>query len=376
MKSVKLLFFFCFLAAKVILAQQVSVFNSPNVGVSTLRVNKTGMGIDHRNSDNSVGVGSYVDGGAAYIQTHTNHALNFATNNGTAQMTLSTTGNVGIGTTTPASLLHLSRFGSEVLRLENASPLLANTMVEMYFKNGTQFTGAIKTIGTDAQSARLALFTSTGAGNSSLLERFTISDAGNVGIGTNNPTTKLDLIGKLRMADGTQANGLVLTSDANGLASWKAIPQVLVQVRLSTMSMPNANTWYPIGGAAMINNPASWNSLQQTFTAPIEGYYHVQTNNIYCDDASVAVTYNFGYQFRLYVNNTSQQGPFGFGTAATKLDFPYLIKSPYAVNTIIYLNAGDQLQLRMSHNHFANVELLDSFSDWGVTSSILTITRL
>lgn len=44
---------------------------------------------------------------------------------------------------------------------------------------------------------------------------------GNVGIGTVNPTAKLDVQGKVKIADGTQGANKVLTSDANGLASWK-----------------------------------------------------------------------------------------------------------------------------------------------------------
>lgn len=49
---------------------------------------------------------------------------------------------------------------------------------------------------------------------------FLARDGGRVGIGTGSPTQKLDVAGKLRINDGTQAAGLVLTSDANGVASW------------------------------------------------------------------------------------------------------------------------------------------------------------
>jgi uncharacterized protein (TIGR02145 family) len=45
---------------------------------------------------------------------------------------------------------------------------------------------------------------------------------GFVGIGNTNPTAKLDITGNLKIFDGTQAAGKVLTSDADGLASWQA----------------------------------------------------------------------------------------------------------------------------------------------------------
>jgi hypothetical protein len=50
-----------------------------------------------------------------------------------------------------------------------------------------------------------------------------IDQAGDVGLGTNIPKEKLHMVdGKFRYEDGTQATGYVLTSDADGVASWQA----------------------------------------------------------------------------------------------------------------------------------------------------------
>lgn len=43
----------------------------------------------------------------------------------------------------------------------------------------------------------------------------------NVGIGTTSPLDRLHVVGNIRMVDGNQAAGSVLTSDANGTASWQ-----------------------------------------------------------------------------------------------------------------------------------------------------------
>jgi len=51
-------------------------------------------------------------------------------------------------------------------------------------------------------------------------ERFVIQQTGNVGIGTINPLAKLDVAGQIKITDGTQGAGKVLTSDPNGLATW------------------------------------------------------------------------------------------------------------------------------------------------------------
>ncbi len=52
---------------------------------------------------------------------------------------------------------------------------------------------------------------------------FTIK-ADKVGVNKINPTANLDVVGSIAIVDGTQAVDKVLTSDANGLASWQAIP--------------------------------------------------------------------------------------------------------------------------------------------------------
>ncbi|MFC0181924.1 hypothetical protein ACFFJX_04900 [Pseudarcicella hirudinis] len=49
----------------------------------------------------------------------------------------------------------------------------------------------------------------------------TLDGNGNVGIGTTTPGAKLEVNGQLKITGGTPGNGKVLTSDANGLASWQ-----------------------------------------------------------------------------------------------------------------------------------------------------------
>ncbi len=46
------------------------------------------------------------------------------------------------------------------------------------------------------------------------------NNGGNVGIGTTTPIAKLDVVGNIKIKDGTEGAGKVLTSDGTGLASW------------------------------------------------------------------------------------------------------------------------------------------------------------
>jgi hypothetical protein len=66
---------------------------------------------------------------------------------------------------------------------------------------------------------------------------------GNIGIGLTGPSTKLHVYatqsGAFRLQDGTQANGYILTSDSNGVASWTASVSVAV---ITTTSSITTNT--------------------------------------------------------------------------------------------------------------------------------------
>ncbi|MDQ1095264.1 MULTISPECIES: hypothetical protein [Chryseobacterium] len=71
-----------------------------------------------------------------------------------------------------------------------------------------------------------------------------VTSAGNVGIGTVSPSSKLEINngtvnGAIKIVDGTQGDGKVLTSDANGLGTWKSTTITNV-----TGVTPNSNTPY------------------------------------------------------------------------------------------------------------------------------------
>ena len=57
-------------------------------------------------------------------------------------------------------------------------------------------------------------------------DRMLISSEGDVGIGTNSPVARLDVNGTLRIANGSEAEGKVLVSDAKGLATWKSLAEL------------------------------------------------------------------------------------------------------------------------------------------------------
>ena len=122
---------------------------------------------------------------------------------------------VGIGTFLPDHRLHVYSNASNLLKLENSTPLNVGVMSEMYFKTGTHYTGAIKTIGNGTLLARLSFFTYAATVPGGLHENMVIMDGGNVGIGTNNPLFLLDVNGRMRVRNGGGTAGVAFMDAAN-----------------------------------------------------------------------------------------------------------------------------------------------------------------
>ncbi len=187
-------------------------------------------------------------------------------------------GNVGIGTNTPSSKLHLASQFAEI-RLQNTAintslfitapfnggtggigtdgnhelPFFTNNIERLVIKNdgkvgiGTNTPTSPLHLASPVSEIRLhntainaSLFITapfnggTGGigtnGNYELpfytnsIERVVIKNDGKVGVGTSSPTAKLDVNGQVKIAGGNPGAGKVLTSDTNGLASWELQP--------------------------------------------------------------------------------------------------------------------------------------------------------
>jgi hypothetical protein len=128
--------------------------------------------------------------------------------------------NVGIGESTPnEAKLQIKNADSAIILLHNTNNAGLTNKSGLFFKTGTNYSGSIATIGSGA-TFRMGLFTYGGSLPSSLIERISILDAGNVGIGTINPLAKLDINGQIKISGGSPAAGRILESDATGLATW------------------------------------------------------------------------------------------------------------------------------------------------------------
>ncbi len=139
----------------------------------------------------------------------------------------------------------------------------------------------------------LRAFSGLGAGNlvSRLLNNGTFITTGKIGIGTNvAPIASLEVNGTVKIADGTQGNGKILSSDANGNASWKSAPvnpaantffeaAKTGNIETHQYFSPSATNHtekvkFPV---AYVDAGSNYNSATSTYTIPQSGFYFFHT---------------------------------------------------------------------------------------------------
>jgi hypothetical protein len=119
-------------------------------------------------------------------------------------------------------------------------------------------------------------------------DRVTINSTGNVGIGTVSPGAKLEVAGQIKITGGSPGANKVLTSDANGLATW------VTPATGGTLAVPW--TWMGVVSTPTRN---SWTTLAtRTIIAPANGVlYLIMTGGIDSNGTDDL------WQWRLRVNN-------------------------------------------------------------------------
>jgi trimeric autotransporter adhesin len=169
-----------------------------------------------------------IGSGIIYNNVSNTDGFQFRTGGNFTRMTLTNTGNLGVGTISPARRLHVANGTSGATSNANAGVVVeSNGNVFQHFltpstaENGLLF-------GTDTNSIGSGLiFNNTSTLNGLQFRtggnatRMTLTNTGNLGIGSITPQERLHVIGNIRMVDGNEAAGRVLTSDVNGTATWQ-----------------------------------------------------------------------------------------------------------------------------------------------------------
>jgi len=254
------------------------------------------------------------------------------------RMTIDEIGNVGIGTTNPATSLHIIPNANGGVRVEGVSGSITPNIST--FLGGTQY----GTMGTSAQAD--VGFTGAAIGDmfiknqanspilfgTNALERMRITSSGNVGIGTTNPGQKLDVMERVRSFN-PSGSGVVLFPDGAAANNYSSMYIFTIdQANAATYGLTNPGT-----EANVMFRTQNWNS---TF---VWGNYK-----------SPGTLADFQEKMRIDVN-----GNVGIGTAAPAagLDIAVATSSYFqkwtragAVLGTIYKNTGTPLTFESAAN--------------------------
>jgi hypothetical protein len=422
-------------------AQNVGIGTSTPADPLTVKSATNGMGFTQETADKTVRIGFFTTPAAgAYLQTHTDHDLQFATNNSSVQMVLQrNTGNVGIGTANPllgglvvnrkvgavnaifgsnttgvavetdfpgiglnsyfsggrkfistgfGALIsfdpnngNLSFFNSPLVGAGGANASLSNRMVinkdgnigiqgntnpgaPISFSNaignkislwgdpatshyGMGIQGSLLQLYTDASSSDIAF----GYGRSSVFnEVMRIKGNGRVGIGTVNPTSLLHVDGSFRLANGTEAQGRKLVSDATGTATWRSDAYGAVSAFATSQLLGDVfpftdGVFYPAPRTEeRLDVSGQFNPATAQYSVPETGYYQVfYSCPLRCltDLPGSLCSINFSYQAEIRRNGSTlftMPGSYRYDCASFVVSTDYPI-----ISEIVFLTAGDVL---------------------------------
>jgi len=228
--------------------------------------------------------------------------------------------NVGIGETNPtAGKLQVKTTDSAALLIQNTATAL-NTKTALFYKSDNNYSGSIATIQTAPSFYRMGLFTFGGAAASGLKERLSILDGGNVGIGTTNPTAKLEVAGTLKIADGSQGADKVLTSDAAGNASWQSIGSTkgykyckqITDAGAGSFTVPAGVTEVMVelwgAGSGAVSTSGSPSFLEQAFYFGGSSGGYASTVQTVTPGANLTYTIGAGSFATVYTSNVANGG--------------------------------------------------------------------
>ncbi|MCS3870400.1 hypothetical protein J3D55_003316 [Chryseobacterium ginsenosidimutans] len=224
-------------------ALEANTLSTHNTTVGAYSLNKTTSG------ENNVAVGH------SSMTSNTTGGGNVAL--GTSSLDFNTTGkfNVAIGKNALSNSLNMTGTHNIAIGFTAAGGLQDGTTNNIAIGSRQQLANA-----TESNQLNIggAIFGTGLTGN-------TFNPAGNIGIGTTNPATRLEVYngttnGAIKIVDGTQGEGKVLTSDANGLGTWQSPKALAVMgVMGGGYDLPfesDSNFYYT--GATITLPPGKW----------------------------------------------------------------------------------------------------------------------
>jgi hypothetical protein len=327
----------------------------------------------------------------------------FTANAGTAaeRMRITSAGNVGIGTSSPESILHVvSATNTTQLSISNTPTSVATNDIvgAIGFKvndnnrltQSTDF-AFIRTIATQnhtAAAAGTALTFGTTPDNSLVVaERMRLDSSGNVGIGTSSPTVKLDVSGNVRANLGydlaADSQGTILSTSSNTLFLDGNAGNVTIRPKLNVGNLILSNaarfqvpTTISVGGAAIqtsgsgIAFPATQSASSDANT--LDDYEEGSWNGTVSDGTNNATMSTNGGSYTKVGNLVTVTGYFACSNKASISGNLRVIGLPFTVFNGTAAYAGQAFGYTGGANITAGQNVIGVYAEYNTTYLNLT----
>lgn len=204
---------------------------------------------------------------------------------------------VGIGTNSPLAKLHILSNDSIGLIVDCVGPINGMAVNSTTATGSPGYLYAIN--GTPVGGHRI---TTTGDWRLELPSGtpITVTNTGNVGIGTTMPGTELEVNGQVKITGGFPGANKVLTSDSTGLATWQT-PVVTPKIAFycghntgpgQTITGSGYSTVILSNGTSVVFNDGNgYDSSSGEFTAPVTGVYQLNVNLLLTNATNINLEY-------------------------------------------------------------------------------------
>ncbi|MBL1434553.1 DUF5011 domain-containing protein [Candidatus Wolfebacteria bacterium] len=322
----------------------------------------------------------------------TANTLNFYTSSATSRLTIDNTGNVGVGETAPSSILELkSTTSNNILTFETTGlaatiPPASNFGQLDFYSSDASGQGAgnvasiraYQFVNSGFARAGLGFFTADRESDANPVERLTIDQSGNVGIGTTSPSEILSITADAGatgltpgtiLIDNTQAFvaaeelGGVLAFSASGDANNPAINDVV-----STIASVNINTGSQFG--------LSFSTLTNTDTSVQERLRIDHNGNIGIGTASPSEALNVIGNILGTGRIRSKAGTLGDVAYANGSDHNNGLYFPASDTLALVTGSQDRLHITSSGNVGIGTDVPASKLDVKASASNLNISQV
>ncbi len=226
------------------------------------------------------GAGTILNGGNTTgadisVGTNDNKAINFKVNNTTA-MTISQSGSIGIGTSSPSALLNVTKSGVGILDVTGTGGN-EGLYVATITNNGTGQTGTLSVTNSSTGLPRALQATASGAGNIGYAAQIVNNSAagwgvyasgtspnyfaGSVGIGATAPAEKLEVSGAVKLGTTTGTNAGTIRWDGTNFQGYNGSAWANFVPNPPASGACGSTNTYTVAGTYTYTVPASFGTI-------------------------------------------------------------------------------------------------------------------